>query len=101
MLQICTKFSVHRVKKQKRKKTEVQAGSLYVLSVVNFTVSLDGELDLHSKRYCVSLWGREGGGERRVVEWGRGLVEFVRLTSSSSSSLFKNTVNTSGINNLI
>ena len=54
MLQICTKFSVHRVKKQKRKKTEVQAGSLYVLSVVNFTVSLDGELDLHSKRYCVS-----------------------------------------------
>ena len=54
MLQICTKFSVHRVKKQKRKKTEVQAGSLYVLSVVNFTVSLDGELDLHSKIYCVS-----------------------------------------------
>ena len=52
MLQICTKLSVHRVKtKKKRKKTEVQ-GSLY--SVVTFTVSLDGELDLHSKRYCVS-----------------------------------------------
>ena len=52
MLQICTKLSVRRVKtKKKGKKTEVQ-GSLY--SVVTFTVSLDGELDLHSKRYCVS-----------------------------------------------
>ena len=52
MLQICTKLSVRRVKtKKKRKKTEVQV-SLY--SVVTFTVSLDGELDLHSKRYCVS-----------------------------------------------
>ena len=47
-------FSSQGKKNKKRKKTEVQAGSLYVLSVVNFTVSLDGELDLHSKRYCVS-----------------------------------------------
>ena len=69
MLQICAKFSVYKVKKQKEK-TEVQ-GSLYVLIVVTFTVSLDGELDLHSKRYCVScgvgrVEGKEGlwsGGE--------------------------------------
>ena len=47
-------FSSQGKKNKKRKKTELQAGSLYVLSVVNFTVSLDGELDLHSKRYCVS-----------------------------------------------
>ena len=47
-------FSSQGKKNKKRKKTEVQAGCLYVLSVVNFTVSLDGELDLHSKRYCVS-----------------------------------------------
>ena len=44
-------FSSQGKNKKKRKKTEVQ-GSLY--SVVTFTVSLDGELDLHSKRYCVS-----------------------------------------------
>ena len=53
MLQICSIFSLQGKKKKKKKKTEVQ-GSLYVLSVVTFTVSLDGELDLHSKRYCVS-----------------------------------------------
>ena len=68
MLQICTKFSVYTVKK-KKKKTEVQ-GSLYVLSVVTFTVSLDGELDLHSKRYCVSCGVRRVEGKGGL--WGRG-----------------------------
>ena len=65
-------FSSQGKKNEKRKKTEVQAGSLYVLSVVNFTVSLDGELDLHSKRYCVSCGVGRVEGKGRLWSGGEG-----------------------------
>ena len=69
MLQICTKFSVYRVKKRRRKKQRCKA--LYTYSVVvTFTVSLDGELDLHCKRYCVSCGVRRVEGKGGL--WGGG-----------------------------
>ena len=57
--------------KKKKKKTEVQ-GSLYVLSVVTFTVSLDGELDLHFERYCVRCGVRRLQGKGRLWSGGEG-----------------------------